>query len=65
VDVLLGRAEVPLHDIAQLEVGKVIPLTSAPGDTVTIEVDGTPRFHAKPATKNGRTVARITGIIRD
>ena len=65
VDVLLGKAILPLHEVASLQVGDIIQLDTSPEKPIAVNVGGIPRFLANPGRKGEQSAVQLTGIIRD
>lgn len=65
VDAILGRARLPLSEIAQLQVGDVVQLDADIKVPIPIEVGGLRRFAAKPGRLGEQSAVQISAIMRD
>jgi flagellar motor switch protein FliM len=65
VDAVLGRAVLPLHEVARLQVGDIIQLDTNPEEPISVEVGGISRFDAKPGRRGEQSAVQLTGIVRD
>ncbi len=65
VDAVLGRAVLPLHEVAQLQVGDIIQLDTNPEEPISVEVGGIMRFEAKPGRRGEQSAVQLVGIARD
>ncbi len=65
VDAILGRASLPLEDIAHLQIGDVLQLESTVRDPVSIEVGGIHRFDAKSGRVGEQSAVQIQSLVRD
>jgi flagellar motor switch protein FliM len=59
VSVILVRTRIPANDLANLEVGDVIPTEQRHDQPVQVAVDGRIRFLARPGEMDGRKAIRI------
>ena len=62
VNVDLGRVELTLEEILDLEVGDVLRLTPACGAGAHALVEGVPRLHGKPGRHRGNMALEVTGV---
>ncbi|MBN2308118.1 MAG: FliM/FliN family flagellar motor switch protein, partial [Candidatus Hydrogenedentes bacterium] len=65
LDAILGRASLPLSEVARLQVGDVIQLDSDVKEPVLVEVGGLPRFRARPGRRGEQSSVQVSGLIRD
>lgn len=65
VDALLGQAKLPLSEIAQLQVGDVIPLNTSADEPIRIEVGNVTRFLAMPGRKGEQSSVQLVSIVED
>ena len=65
VDAILGQTVLPLSEIAHLQVGDIVQLSSNPNEPIQVEVEGVPRFHAQPGRRGEQSAVQITNLIRD
>ncbi len=65
VDAILGQTTLPLHEVAQLQVGDIIQLGTSPNRPITVEVANIPRFYAQPGRQGENSAVQLTSIIRD
>lgn len=65
LDAILGKAILPLHEVACLQVGDIIQLDTSPEKPIEVNVGGIPRFFANPGRKGEQSAVQLTGIIRD
>lgn len=65
VSVILGRAQLPLSDIARLQVGDTVQLDTDISAPVTVEVAGIPRFLAQPGRVGDVSAVQVAELIRD
>lgn len=64
VEPILGRAKLPLSEIARLQVGDVIPLDTNAKDSIPVNVGGITRFRAQPGRRGEQSSVQITSIVR-
>ncbi len=60
---VLGRAEMSLRDIMNLEVGTSLRLDTGPSSTVELQVEGIPRFNVEPTSHNGNVAITLIDVI--
>jgi len=65
VDAVLGQTVLPLHEVAQLQVGDIVQLSTKPGEPITITVGGVPRYLAQPGKRGEQSSVQLSGFIRD
>ncbi len=65
VDAILGKAQLPLSEIAALRVGDIVQLDSDVNSPVKLEAAGLTRFTAWPGRHGERSAVRINSIVRD
>lgn len=65
VDAILGRARLPLSEIARLQVGDVVQLDADIKVPVNVEVGGLKRFLAKPGRLGEQSAVQLSAIVRD
>ncbi|GMW00689.1 MAG: hypothetical protein AMXMBFR84_18260 [Candidatus Hydrogenedentota bacterium] len=65
VDAILGRVNLPLHEVLQLEVGDVILLDSDVKSPVPVEVGGVHRFRAQPGRRGEQSAVQLVQLIVD
>ncbi len=65
LDAILGRAKLPLDDIARLQIGDVIPLDSDVKEPIPIEVGGLARYKAQPGRRGEVSAIQITDFSLD
>jgi len=65
MDAILGRATLPLEEIAKLQVGDVIQLDHDTKEAINVEVGGIPRFKAKPGREGEHSAVQLTKLVRD
>lgn len=65
VDAILGRARLPLSEIARLQVGDVVQLDADIKMPVNVEVGGLKRFLAKPGRLGEQSAIQLSAIVRD
>lgn len=65
VDAILGHTVLPLHEIARLQVGDVVQLSTSPLEHITVEVGGVPRFNVQPGRRGEQSAVQIKSLIRD
>jgi flagellar motor switch protein FliM len=64
VDAILGRAQLPLKDLARLQVGDVIQLDTDMTEAIAIEISGQPQFTARPGRRGDQSAIQVTEITR-
>ncbi len=64
VDVVLGEAEIPLKDIARLQVGDIIQLDCDESQLAKVEVGGIERYRAVPGRHGEQSAVRIDSLVR-
>ena len=65
IKVLLGRAELTIAEIAEIQTGDVIQLDSNVNRDLMVYVGEIYKFKARPGVKKNRVSAKITGVIRE
>lgn len=60
---VLGRAEMTLRDVMDLEVGTTLRLDSDPNSPVELQVEGLPRFRVRPTSLNGNVAITLVDVI--
>jgi flagellar motor switch protein FliM len=65
VDAILGRAELKMRELAELQVGDIIQLDQKVADPLAVEVGGIQRFEAQPGRVAEHSAFQITDIVRD
>ncbi len=65
VEAILGKAVLPLHEVARIQVGDIVQLNSSPDDPIVVTVGGVPRFRAQPGRKGEQSAIQLTGLILD
>ncbi len=65
VDALLGKARLQLSEIAQLQVGDVIPLNTSADAPIRIEVGNTGQFLAMPGRKGEHSSVQLVSLVED
>lgn len=65
LDAILGQAQIPLDEIARLQVGDVIQLDADVKAPVSVEVGGVPRFQAQPGRRGDQSAVQITALVQD
>ncbi len=58
----LGKTELTVHDMMNLEVGYVINLGKAISDELLIKIEGIPKFTGTPGLSRGNQAIKITSI---
>lgn len=61
---VLARADILLTELLALETGDVITLDVAPGQPITLEIEGQPRARARFGTRDGRLAVRVQEILK-
>jgi flagellar motor switch protein FliM len=61
---VLGELEIMLTDLLALEAGDLIPLALAPGDAITLRIEGEACGRARFGERDGRMAVRLTEILR-
>ena len=64
ISAVLGEMEIMLSDLLALEAGDLIPLAVAPGDAITLRIEGEPCGRARFGERDGRLAVRLTEILR-
>jgi len=59
LSVELGRAEITIHELLNLQPGQVIRLDSRPGRPLTVAVEGQPYFTGEPGLSGSRRAVQI------
>lgn len=59
VVVELGRTDITLRDIAELQTGDIVPLKKGPGTPLDILIKGVKKLEGLPGTLHGRKVVRV------
>lgn len=62
---ILGQAKLLLSEIANLQVGDVVPLDTNHTDPVRVEVGGITRFLAQPGRRGEQSSIQLVAIVRD
>lgn len=62
---LLGFADLPLRDLAQLEVGDIVILDSVVSDEVSVLVEGEPKFRAWPGLVANKRAVKIARLLEE
>lgn len=65
VDAVLGHVELPLSEVANLQVGDVIPLNSDVNMPIDVEVGGIVRFRGYPGRRREQTAVQLVELVRD
>lgn len=65
VDVVLGRATLPLSDLAKLQVGDIVQLDSDTRLPIEIEVEGLPRFRGVCGRRGEMSAVQIIDMMTD
>lgn len=65
VSVLLGEVELPVRDLAGLEVGDVVILDSVVSDEVRVMVGGESKFQGWPGLVNNKRAVRIARVVEE
>jgi len=60
---VLGRAEMTLRQVMELEVGMTLRLDTDPSSTVELQVEGIPRFSVEPTSLNGNVAITLVDVI--
>lgn len=64
VDAVLGHANLRLHDVARLQIGDVVQLSTSPKEPITMEVVGCPLFRARPGRRGDQSAVQVISLIR-
>lgn len=65
VDILLGRAQLNLADIARLQVGDIVQLDTPVDQPLQVEVGGVDRFRARPGRHGEQCAVQLVAIRRE
>jgi flagellar motor switch protein FliM len=65
VDAVLGHAELPLRELARLQIGDVIQLDSDVREPVRVEVGGLARFLAQPGRRGEQSAVQLHALVVD
>ena len=65
VDAILGQAELPLHELARLQIGDVIQLDRDVRAPVVVEVGGLQRFLAQPGRRSEQSAVQLHSLFLD
>ena len=65
VEVILGTAELPLDEIAQLQVGDIVQLDSSPEEPIRVTVGGIERFRAHPGRRGEQSAVQLSSVVRN
>jgi flagellar motor switch protein FliM len=65
VDAILGRAVLPVSEIARLQVGDVVQLDSVSRDPIIVEVGGLSRYKAQPGRYGEQSAVQLTQLTLD
>lgn len=63
VSVEIGKTELTVGDLMNMEVGNVIVLNKSINDELIVKVEGVPKFKGNPGYSKGSQAVRITNII--
>lgn len=58
-EAILGHSTLCVEDLLELGIGDVIPLDNSPRDAITIEIEGKPRFLARPGKRGSKLAVQI------
>jgi flagellar motor switch protein FliM len=61
---VLGEMEIMLQDLLALEAGDLIPLAVAPGEPITLRIEGETCGRARFGERDGRLAVRLTEVLR-
>lgn len=64
IKVVLGDADITVRDFLELQIGDVIPLSSAVNDDLMIYVGNKQKFTGKPGLKNNKVAVKIASVYR-
>lgn len=64
VEAILGKAELNLKDIAQLQPGDVVQLDAEVSEPIRIEVGGVERFRAIAGRRGNRSAVQVVALVR-
>jgi len=64
-EAILGNAVLPVQEMAHLQVGDVIQLDQDVKEPIRVEIEGIPRFKAKPGRCGELSAVQITDLITD
>lgn len=64
INVILGGADISVHDLVDLKVGDVLRLDSLVTDDLMIKVNSVPKFLGRPGTKKNKIALTITDTIK-
>ena len=62
VDAVLGRIKLSISDVAQLQVGDVVPLNTSSRDPITVAVGGVPSFLARHGRRGERSAVQLLSL---
>ncbi len=62
---VLGEISVSVQELALLKEGHILRLNAGPGSLAVVEVEGVPRFLAKPGLSRGKRAVKITNLVQD
>lgn len=65
VDAILGQVDLRLRELAELQVGDVIPLKSNVDEPIRIEVGEVFRFLARPGRRGEHNSVQLVSLVRD
>lgn len=65
VDAILGQAQLPLDEIAKLQVGDIIQLDTDVKTPIIVEVGGTPRFEAQAGRRGEKSAVQLTALLQE
>ncbi|MBF0465347.1 MAG: flagellar motor switch protein FliM [Nitrospirae bacterium] len=64
MSVELGRTELLIEELLNLQVGNVIPLSSSVTDELVVKVEGVTKLKCLPGVRKGNQAIKITGVIQ-
>jgi flagellar motor switch protein FliM len=59
LDIIMGRANLTVNDVARLQVGDIIPLHTTPHEPVVAEIDGQPQFKVQPGRRREQVAVQV------
>ncbi len=62
---ILGRASVTVNEIADLQIGDVVPLNTSMSGRLDVMVGNLLKFHAKPGVHKKKYSLKITDVVRE
>lgn len=65
IKVVLGRAELTVGEVAEIQIGDVIQLDTNVNKDLAVYVGDIYKFSARPGVKKNRVSVKVTGVIRE